>query len=100
LGENSHNNEIFKRKFGPRDLMYYGEFCWWYVWVIVSFFSNFLNFQCVWAMVHFTFMGTNGMWIKNFNLCVVLECVGMFVLFKLLNYSMYGDMFSFYFIEK
>ncbi len=26
VGENRHNNGNFTRKFGPRDLMYYGEF--------------------------------------------------------------------------
>lgn len=45
LGKNNHNNGNFKRKFGPKNLMYYGEFCWWYVWIIISFVSNFLNFN-------------------------------------------------------
>jgi hypothetical protein len=98
LGKNNHNNGNFKRKFGPKDSMYYGEFCWWYVWVIVSFVSNFLTSVC---MGYGLFYLYGNKWDANWEFqSVVLECVGIFVLFKLLSYFMYGDMFSLYFIEK
>jgi hypothetical protein len=38
-------------------------------------------------------MGANVLRIGSFKLCVVSECVELFVLFNFMVYSMYGDMF-------
>jgi len=70
----SHNNGNFERKFGPRDLMYYGEFCSWYVWVVVFFFLQFSKLQCACAMVHFTFVGNK--WDVNREFQSTF-CIGM-----------------------
>jgi hypothetical protein len=52
------------------------------------FFIQLLKLHYVWSMFYLTFMGANVMWIGSFKLCV-----GFFILFKPLSYSMYGDMF-------